>query len=412
MTTMRRASHRPTLHSISFLLWGLFYIVLVGSAEEDLYKLLGVKRTATTKEIKSAYRRKALDTHPDKNRGVPPEEAAAAFHKVVHAFETLSDSASRSRYDKTGRTDGSSGSSNNNQRSYGGFNPFHFTSNRYRKPIKLKDRFDVQEAMSRVMHIVSLEQLKLVMLDDDDKLERNILMCFVNPPLEKITDDDMVFPWPFAAMSEQGIWWEDLLQTVKIRYHKENDITRFFGVPNGNDLTAPVFIFGKRGEPLSGDWERIQTSNRKTLENWIWQRIEVQINIINNHPHPVEVYWIHGSTAHIKCTLQPGESKTHTTMLTHEWWVRDARTDRRPDSPGRHQLTNNTCLANWKIVKDEGYQELIIEPRTCFDLSGHCSFWKQRGQCQMNPKFMHEVCQKTCRVCKKPDANAPYKDEF
>jgi hypothetical protein len=38
--------------------------------------------------------------------------------------------------------------------------------------------------------------------------------------------DKMVYPWPFAAMSAQGIWWEDLLQTTVVRYHKSNDLTK------------------------------------------------------------------------------------------------------------------------------------------------------------------------------------------
>jgi farnesyl diphosphate synthase len=50
-----------------------------------------VERSATTQEIKTAYRRKALDTHPDKNRHMPQEQAAESFRQVVHAFEILSD---------------------------------------------------------------------------------------------------------------------------------------------------------------------------------------------------------------------------------------------------------------------------------------------------------------------------------
>jgi hypothetical protein len=55
------------------------------------------------------------------------------------------------------------------------------------------------------MHIVSLTQLETVMLDENDLLERNLLMVFVTPQdVEQHCDDDMVFPYPFAGMSEQG----------------------------------------------------------------------------------------------------------------------------------------------------------------------------------------------------------------
>ena len=55
-----------------------------------------------------------------------------------------------------------------------------------------------------MLHVVSLEQLKTIMLDDDDLLERNLLLCFVNPEQETVANDEVVFPWPFAAMSSQG----------------------------------------------------------------------------------------------------------------------------------------------------------------------------------------------------------------
>ncbi|OEU12890.1 J-domain Dnj-12-like protein, partial [Fragilariopsis cylindrus CCMP1102] len=70
--------------------------------ETNLYKILGVSSKATINEIKKAYRVKALDTHPDKNKDVPKELAAEQFQKVVHAFEVLSDVRSRQHYDRTG----------------------------------------------------------------------------------------------------------------------------------------------------------------------------------------------------------------------------------------------------------------------------------------------------------------------
>ncbi|XP_017268356.1 dnaJ homolog subfamily C member 17 [Kryptolebias marmoratus] len=64
----------------------------------DLYGLLGVESVATTKEIKKAYRQKALTCHPDKNPDNP--KAAELFHQLSQALEVLTDAAARAAYDK------------------------------------------------------------------------------------------------------------------------------------------------------------------------------------------------------------------------------------------------------------------------------------------------------------------------
>jgi curved DNA-binding protein CbpA len=184
----------PSCSSWTLLLFGTLIICIL--AEEDLYKLLGVSRTASKKEIKSAYRKKALDTHPDKNRG-REEEAAKEFQKVVHAFEILSDDTSRRRYDSTGRTDQQT--QFQNQGHQGGYSwSFTWSSNggsryyQYARP-KLKDKFEVREAQSRLLHIVSLEQLETVIVDEETgTLERGLLIAFFTPRLETHLMDEMV----------------------------------------------------------------------------------------------------------------------------------------------------------------------------------------------------------------------------
>jgi curved DNA-binding protein CbpA len=393
------------------LRWEFVFLLIVwsspallgGTDTQDPYKLLGVNRKATTKEIKQAYRRKALDTHPDKNRHLPAEEAAESFRQVVHAFEILSDSKTRSRYDQTGRTDGGSGFGGQQQQHQGGRQQQYsgFRWNFHRTPVKLKDKFEVQEAMSRVLHVVSLEQLRTIMLDDDDKLERNLLMVFVTPvDVEQHVDDEMVFPYPFAAMSSQGIWWEDLLQTVKVRFHKQNDLTEHFNIPNGDKMRKsgkPTFVFGKRGQSLDEPWAQIETVDRQEFEKWVWSQLQVEVYFINRHPHPVEIYWIHGSTAKISEILQPNDTGHHITMLSHEWYVRDARVDQRRDSPGRYKLTTESSLGSWKITNDTSPQIITIETPVCYDLSGHCGHWKRHGDCTKNPNFMCEICQLSCK---------------
>jgi DnaJ domain len=73
----------------------------------DLYRALGVNRTASTNEIKSAYRRLARQYHPDVNAS---PSAASEFARITEAYHTLSDTQKRAHYDRTGTNLSSSGS--------------------------------------------------------------------------------------------------------------------------------------------------------------------------------------------------------------------------------------------------------------------------------------------------------------
>lgn len=64
------------------------------------YEVLGVRKNATAKTVLKAYRRLAMQYHPDRNPG--DAEAAARFEAVQRAYELLRDPARRKRYDETG----------------------------------------------------------------------------------------------------------------------------------------------------------------------------------------------------------------------------------------------------------------------------------------------------------------------
>jgi DnaJ-related protein SCJ1 len=69
---------------------------------KSLYEILGVQKTATDKEIRSAYKKLSLQYHPDKCKDVPKEEAENRFTEIAGAYEILNDPARRREYDEGG----------------------------------------------------------------------------------------------------------------------------------------------------------------------------------------------------------------------------------------------------------------------------------------------------------------------
>lgn len=68
----------------------------------DIYAVLKVKRAATEEQIRKAYRKLAMQLHPDKNRA---PSATEAFKKISKAFQLLSDPQKRAKYDQYGDED-------------------------------------------------------------------------------------------------------------------------------------------------------------------------------------------------------------------------------------------------------------------------------------------------------------------
>ena len=85
----------------------------------DYYQILGVSREAENGELKSAYRKLALQHHPDRNPG--NSEAAEKFKEASEAYAVLSDSEKRARYDRYGHAGLSAGAAG-----FSGFDPAIF----------------------------------------------------------------------------------------------------------------------------------------------------------------------------------------------------------------------------------------------------------------------------------------------
>jgi molecular chaperone DnaJ len=95
----------------------LIEVDLATQAKRDFYEILGVERGANEQEIKSAYRKLAMQFHPDRNPGNPAAEEK--FKEATEAYSVLIDTEKRARYDRFGHA----GVGNGNT----GFDPSAFT---------------------------------------------------------------------------------------------------------------------------------------------------------------------------------------------------------------------------------------------------------------------------------------------
>ncbi len=77
------------------------------ASKRDYYEVLGVDKNADEKAIKSAYRKKAIQYHPDKNPG--DKEAEEKFKEAAEAYDVLSDPEKRAKYDQYGHNMGPQG---------------------------------------------------------------------------------------------------------------------------------------------------------------------------------------------------------------------------------------------------------------------------------------------------------------
>ena len=69
------------------------------SSKRDYYEVLGIERSSSKDEIKSKYRKLALQFHPDRNKD---PSAEGKFKEISEAYAVLSDEEKRKRYDRYG----------------------------------------------------------------------------------------------------------------------------------------------------------------------------------------------------------------------------------------------------------------------------------------------------------------------
>src|ERR1043166_9546062 len=90
-------SQGVSAHNVHSRTWG---IILATHTKRDYYEVLGVTRTAGDQEIKSAYRKLAMQFHPDRNPG--DATAEEKFKECSEAYAFLMDRYKRAAYDRFG----------------------------------------------------------------------------------------------------------------------------------------------------------------------------------------------------------------------------------------------------------------------------------------------------------------------
>lgn len=151
-------------------------------SKRDFYEVLGVDKSADEKLMKSAYRKKAMQYHPDRNPD--DDKAAAKFQEVSDAYEALKDPQKRAAYDQFGHAAFEQGG-NGGGGGFGGFNaggmgdifedifgdfmgggrarqrgPERGSDLRYNMEIKLQDAFDGKQVEIEVPSTVNCEDCK------------------------------------------------------------------------------------------------------------------------------------------------------------------------------------------------------------------------------------------------------------
>lgn len=113
---------------------------------KDYYEVLGVGKTATADEIKKAYRKLAMQYHPDRNK---TKEGEKKFKEVTNAYEVLSNPQKRQQYDQFGHAAFEQGGAGGAGGPFGGFGgqhgPFTYTYSNNGQAGGFGDPFDIFE---------------------------------------------------------------------------------------------------------------------------------------------------------------------------------------------------------------------------------------------------------------------------
>lgn len=379
---------------VIFLSTILFHIFIA----KDLYKLLGVPKTASNSEIKRAYRKKARETHPDKQSGrgggggEDPMVSSMAFREIVEAYEILTDKQSRQQYDLTGDTNTQKSTNRDNNRHNGNEWNWNFNFNfnfghqnrrtaghRYLyDPLR---RYQILDAQSRVVNIRSLRQLidAISVEDEEDDenereainnhhthtttTERYTLIALYDDSISDCTNllqYQILYPWPFAGFSSEGntdgsMWWEDVMITTKINFNEigrkfKRQLRKIFDIPERkSDFSCPSFALIPRGESIdflkqlekdsssSGSGDNDQEEHKLSEDNLLSGK-KYAIKSFTDSDTFRSYVW-----QQLKVTVT---FVNRSPWVVHNWWLDGTFGRRQEDIPAGHRQTVNTFLSH------------------------------------------------------------------
>jgi len=415
------------LPSPSILLFLLIAFPSLGVGKEpDLYARLGVKKNASMKEIKAAYRQKARDTHPDKQRSKDPEVAAREFREIVDAYETLSDEESRRTYDRTGRTGGSSdgfggGGGGRGQQQWGwqwgggfGFN-FNYQRPKTKSGGKIHHFFfdhyrqkEIKDAWNRVLNIRNLKHLQSVLyadaFDEDEgdasahTTERYCILAFYDPTSQACVDRmqyEILYPWPFAGNSAEGsseaMWWEEIMAVgkVDVTTPEGRKLAEAFGVTFNyrgkmDESRCPLLSLIPRHASLEGRLPPASFfADSDEYRNWVWKQLKMTVDFINTTPWTVHYWWLDGYRGMRQPDIEPGNSTRVNTFISHSFFFRAGHVT-------GNTLTNESALL-WYTARIKDDLTTIEIKNRCFDDSGECNRWRQEGFCDRNSRTFYTM---------------------
>lgn len=175
----------------------------------DYYKILGVEKGASIEEIKKAYRKLALQYHPDRGGSQSDQQR---FKEASEAYQVLSDPQKRSQYDQFGRTDFStSGSQAGFNGFQGEFEGVEFDFGGFGGFGDIFENFFGQ-AFSQVQAEIKITPAQAVL---GDKLEASIGGEKINFDLPAGVQDGQAFRFPGKGRSHNK-GRGDLVLTVRI----------------------------------------------------------------------------------------------------------------------------------------------------------------------------------------------------